>query len=90
MTDREQTPQLSLYELNQLVRETIDVSMPDEYWVEAELAEVREVRGHCYLELVQKDVSTHTPVARAGRPLFRADDWPTAVCRTESAAAGAR
>ncbi len=38
MTDREQTPQLSLYELNQLVRETIDVSMPDEYWVEAELA----------------------------------------------------
>ena len=71
MTDREQTPQLSLYELNQLVRETIDVSMPDEYWVEAELAEVREVRGHCYMELVQKDVSTHTPVARASAKCWR-------------------
>ena len=31
MTDQEQTPQLSLYELNLLVRETIEVSMPDEY-----------------------------------------------------------
>lgn len=71
MTDREQTPQLSLYELNQLVRETIDVSMPDEYWVEAELAEVREVRGHCYMELVQKDVSSHTPVARASAKCWR-------------------
>lgn len=71
MTDQEQTPQLSLYELNLLVRETIEVSMPDEYWVEAELAEVREVRGHCYMELVQKDVSTHTPVARASAKCWR-------------------
>ncbi|MBQ6308277.1 MAG: exodeoxyribonuclease VII large subunit, partial [Prevotella sp.] len=56
---------LSLYELNQLVRETIELSMPDEYWVEAELSEVREVRGHCYMQLIQKDDRSNTPIAQA-------------------------
>ena len=37
---------VTLYELNQLVSDTIAASMPDEYWVEAELAEIHEVRGH--------------------------------------------
>lgn len=46
---------LTLYELNSLVRETIEVSLTHEYWVEAELSEVREVRGHCYMQLVQFD-----------------------------------
>ncbi|WP_018462642.1 exodeoxyribonuclease VII large subunit [Segatella paludivivens] len=56
---------LSLYELNNLVRETIAVSLTDEYWVEAELSELREVRGHCYMELIQKDLFSNTPVAKA-------------------------
>ena len=56
---------LTLYELNSLVRETIETSLDDEFWVEAELSETREVRGHCYMELVQNDFLSHTPVARA-------------------------
>ena len=48
-----------------LVRDTISLAMPDDYWVEAELSEIREVRGHCYMELIQKDPHTNTPVARA-------------------------
>ena len=61
---------MTLYELNQLVREAIDAELSDEYWVEAELSEVREVRGHCYLELVQfsSNLAPHegrTPIARA-------------------------
>ena len=46
---------LSLLELNSLVAAVVDISLPDEYWVEAELSEAREVRGHCYMELVEKD-----------------------------------
>ena len=46
---------LTLYELNSLVREVIECEMPNEYWVEAELSECRESRGHCYMELVQYD-----------------------------------
>lgn len=45
---------LSLYELNSLVRETIETTLRGEYWVEAELSEYRENRGHCYMELIQK------------------------------------
>ena len=48
-----------------MVRETIECEMPDEYWVEAELSECRELRGHCYMELIQKDERTATPVAKA-------------------------
>lgn len=56
---------LSLFELNSLVREVLESTLERDYWVEAELSEVREVRGHCYMELVQKDVFANTPVARA-------------------------
>lgn len=62
---------LTLYELNELVRETIEVSMPDEYWVEAELSDVND-RGHCYMELIQKDEFSKTPIAKA-----RAICWKT-------------
>jgi exodeoxyribonuclease VII large subunit len=61
---------LSLFELNQLVREAIECEMPHEYWVEAELSECRESRGHCYLELIEKDEQTATPIAKA-----RANCW---------------
>jgi exodeoxyribonuclease VII large subunit len=60
-----------LFELNRLVRESIELSMPDEYWVEAELSECRERGGHCYMELVEKDESTNTPIARASAKCWR-------------------
>lgn len=56
---------LSLYELNSLVQSVVEATMPDEYWVVAELLDVREVRGHCYMELVEKDDVANTPIARA-------------------------
>lgn len=56
---------MTLLQLNRLVRETIEQELSDEYWVEAELSECRENRGHCYMELVQRDDRLATPVARA-------------------------
>lgn len=55
----------TLHTLNALVREAIAAELPDEYWVEAELSECRESRGHCYMELVEKDETSNTPVAKA-------------------------
>ena len=57
---------LTLYELNSLVREVIECEMPNEYWVEAELSECRESRGHCYMELVQFDEAPARPSAPSG------------------------
>jgi exodeoxyribonuclease VII large subunit len=63
--------QLSLFELNSLVRESLGNSFPDTYWVEAELMEIRESKGHCYMELIQKDLFSTTPVARASAKCWR-------------------
>ena len=65
---------LTLYELNALVRDTLALQLPDEYWVEAELSEAREVRGHCYMELIQKDDRSNTPVAKASAKCW-ASTW---------------
>ena len=61
----------TLRQLNLMVRDAIEMQMPDEYWVEAELSECRERSGHCYMELIEKDEQTNTPVARASAKCWR-------------------
>lgn len=63
--------QLTLYELNSLVSESLANAFPGMYWVEAELMECRESKGHCYMELVQKDLYSAVPVARASAKCWR-------------------
>ena len=57
---------LSLHELNGLVKRSIRACMPDTYWVQAELSDVRSnYSGHCYLEFVQKDAGGNNLIAKA-------------------------
>lgn len=56
---------MTLHDLNGLVRRSIEQCMPDEYWIQAELSDVRTNNGHCYLEFVQKDVRSNQLVAKA-------------------------
>ena len=58
---------LSLYDLNALVRRSLEQCLPDEYWVQAELSEVRThpITNHCYVEFVQKDPRGNNLVAKA-------------------------
>ncbi len=57
---------LSLYELNGLVKRSIRSCLPDTYWVQAELSDVRSnYSGHCYLEFVQKDARGNNLIAKA-------------------------
>ena len=60
---------LTLYELNGLVRQTLELTLDAEYWVQAEIAELR-VNRHCYMELVQKEARGGGIVAKA-----RAQVW---------------
>ena len=62
---------LTLHELNSMVRDAIEMELTDEYWVQAELAECRENRGHCYMELVQKEEESNTPIARASAKCWK-------------------
>lgn len=65
------TTHLSLRQLNLMVRDAIESALPNEYWVEAELSECRENSGHCYMELIEKDERSNTPVARASAKCWR-------------------
>lgn len=57
---------LTLFSLNNLVRNAVAQGLPSPYWVAGELSEVREaVNGHCYIELVQRDEVTGELVAKA-------------------------
>lgn len=57
---------LSLHELNGLVKRSVRTCLPDTYWVQAELSDVRSnYSGHCYLEFVQKDASGNNLIAKA-------------------------
>lgn len=62
---------ITLYELNSLVRQTIEIGLPKSYWVEAEISELRENGGHCYLELIEKDKRYNTPIAKASARCWR-------------------
>ena len=57
---------MTLYELNQLVQETIEEGFPDTYWVQGELSEGRAgYGGHFYGELIQRDEENNAIIAKA-------------------------
>lgn len=57
---------LSLYELNSVVRGTLEQTLDESYWVVAELSEVRVAgNGHCYVEFVEKEERSGMMVAKA-------------------------
>ncbi len=55
-----------------MVRDVLQMSLPESYWVEAELSEAREAYGgHCYMELIEKDERSNTPIAKAHAACWR-------------------
>lgn len=63
---------LSLYELNHLVRLAAESTLPDDYWIVAELSSVSpRANGHCYLEFVEKDQQSNALVAKAHGCIWR-------------------
>ena len=49
-------PVLTLSELNAAIKETLERAFPETLWVVAEISEIRcNAKGHCYLELAERD-----------------------------------
>lgn len=63
----EERRELSLLELNNLVRGVVSEAFPGTCWVRAEMSDVRTnaSSGHCYLEFIEKNPITGQLVARA-------------------------
>lgn len=61
-----ETPVLSLYELNGLVRGVLSNTFTERFWMRAETSDVRTNQsGHCYLEFIEKDENNRNIIARA-------------------------
>ncbi len=55
----------TLYELNEYVRRVLLLNFEDPLWIRCELSQVRESRGHLYLELIQQNDQDDAPLAQA-------------------------
>ncbi len=64
-------PSLTLFELNSLVKEALNAVLPGEYWVEAEVSELRARSGNCYMVLLMLDPSSNVTVARSQAKCWR-------------------
>jgi len=57
---------ITLFDLNQKVKEALALTFQTQYWVIAEISEIKEnSSGHCYLELIQKEDLKDSPKAKA-------------------------
>jgi exodeoxyribonuclease VII large subunit len=57
---------LTLSELNKIIRDCLDLNLDPSYWVIAEISELKtNQKGHCYLELVEKKDDDILAKARA-------------------------
>lgn len=64
---------VTLYELNSRVKNLLKRELYETVWLQAELSEVRESKGHCYLNFVQKN-DEGSSVARADGVIWK-EKW---------------
>lgn len=67
----------SLHQLNQFIRRFVALNLPEPIWLEAELAEVDERRGHYFLSLIEKDAAGNALIAKAQAVMWakQAHQW---------------
>ncbi|MBO7185687.1 MAG: exodeoxyribonuclease VII large subunit [Alistipes sp.] len=66
------TQSITLYDLQRMVRTTIEGRFMEPLWVSAEISELKVNRsGHCYLNLVEKGESDGAPRAEARAVIWR-------------------
>ncbi len=61
----------TLYELNEYIRRILALNLPEALWIRCEIAQSNEVRGHCFLELVQKSDTEEKIVAQASAVIWQ-------------------
>ena len=69
------TQPLTLSMLNGIVRQTIEHNLQESFWVQAELASVRENHGHCYMELIEKGTDGDTTLKAQARACCWRNTW---------------
>lgn len=60
----------SLFQVNEFIKRSIAINFPAPIWVQAEIGQIRQARGHWYLELVEKGERDDEIVARASAAIW--------------------
>lgn len=60
-----------LFELQEYIRRTIALNVPEPVWIRCELAQISESRGHRYLELVEKDDESDELIAQSSAVIWQ-------------------
>ncbi len=61
---------ISLSELTRRIQQTINQEFNSNVWVRAEISELRENNGHCYMELIEKEADSDNIISK-----IRANCW---------------
>jgi len=64
---------VSLYQLNQYIKQVYAVNFEEEIWIKAEISQCRASKGHWYLELVEKDLNTQMVIAQSSAVIWAGD-----------------
>jgi len=63
----------SLHELNEFIKRILAFNLPDEIWVQCELAQVGFSRGNYYIDLIEKDRDGDVVLAQSSAALWKSD-----------------
>jgi exodeoxyribonuclease VII large subunit len=61
---------ISLYELNNHIRQVLAINFDELHWVRAEISSARMSRGHWYIELIQKDPDSEVIMAQSSAVIW--------------------
>jgi len=61
----------SLFELNEHIRRIVTLNFPTGLWISCEIAQVNESRGHYYFNLIEKDETDGTIIAKSDAVLWQ-------------------
>jgi len=61
---------ISLFELNEYIRQVIALNFTEPLWIRAEINQLSFSRGHCYLDLVEKQSESDEVIAQASAAIW--------------------
>ncbi len=60
----------SLFELNEHIRRVLALNFQEDFWVQCEISQVKQSRGHYYLELVEKSADHESVIAQSSAVIW--------------------
>ena len=61
---------ISLFELNEYIRQVIALNFTEPLWIRAEINQLSFSRGHCYLDLIEKQAESDEVIAQSSAAIW--------------------